>query len=40
MLVDVDKNLCMSYEDLIRIKNLDAVLYVPLNGGARMAKNK
>ncbi len=34
VLVDVDENLCMSYEDLIRIKNLDAVLYVPLNGRA------
>ena len=31
VLVDVDENLCMSYEDLIR-KNLDAVIFVPLNG--------
>ena len=32
VLVDVDENLCMSYKDLIRKKNLDAVIFVPLNG--------
>ena len=34
VLVDVDENFCMSYEELIKNKNLDAVLYVPLNGRA------
>jgi len=32
VLIDVDDELCMSYDDLIKHKNLDAVIFVPLNG--------
>lgn len=32
VLVDVDETLCMSYEKLIELKNIDAVMFVPLNG--------
>ena len=32
VLVDVDENLCMSYEKLIQTEDLDAVIFVPLNG--------
>ena len=32
LLVDVDKDLCMSYEKLIDQKNLHTVIFVPLNG--------
>ena len=32
VLIDVDENLCMSYENLIKNKDIDAVIYVPLNG--------
>tara|TARA_B100000579_G_scaffold435031_1_gene457317 strand:- start:906 stop:1976 length:1071 start_codon:yes stop_codon:yes gene_type:complete len=32
VLVDVDKSLCMSLENLKKIKNLSAVIFVPLNG--------
>ena len=32
VLIDVDENLCMSYEDLVVHKDLDAVIFVPLNG--------
>ena len=32
VLVDVDETLCMSLESLKKIKNLDAVIFVPLNG--------
>ena len=32
VLVDVDEDLCMSYEDLLNKKNIDAVIFVPLNG--------
>ncbi len=32
VLVDVDETLCMSFENLIKIKNLSAVIFVPLNG--------
>jgi len=34
VLVDVDETLCMSYDELVKNKNLDAVLFVPLNGRA------
>ena len=29
---DVDEDMCMSYEDLLNKKNIDAVIFVPLNG--------
>lgn len=32
VLIDVDRDLCMSYSSLIKIKNLKAVIFVPLNG--------
>lgn len=32
VLVDVDETLCMSLKSLKKIKNLDAVIFVPLNG--------
>ena len=32
VLIDVDKELNMSYEKLINVKNLKAVIFVPLNG--------
>ncbi|MCH1613247.1 MAG: DegT/DnrJ/EryC1/StrS family aminotransferase [Flavobacteriales bacterium] len=32
ILVDVNESLCMSYEKLVDIKKLSAVIYVPLNG--------
>lgn len=32
VLVDVDENLCMSFQNLKKILNLDAVIFVPLNG--------
>ena len=32
VLVDVDESLCMSLENLKKIKNLSAVIFVPLNG--------
>ncbi len=32
VLVDVDETLCMSLENLKKLKNLDAVIFVPLNG--------
>jgi len=38
VLVDIDDTLCMSYEKLIEIDNLDAVIFVPLNGRTGEAK--
>ena len=42
ILVDVDETLCLSLEKLKKIKNLDAVMFVPLNGrtgdGSEIAK--
>ena len=32
VIVDLDEHLCMSYESLKSIDNLDAVIFVPLNG--------
>ena len=32
VLVDVDETLCMSYEKLTEVNDLDAVIFVPLNG--------
>ncbi len=32
VLIDVDESLCMSYENLTKTENLDAVIFVPLNG--------
>jgi len=32
VLIEVDEDLCMSYEDLLNKKNIDAVIFVPLNG--------
>ena len=32
VLIDVDEDMCMSYEDLLNKKNIDAVIFVPLNG--------
>ena len=32
ILIDVNESLCMSYEKLIKVKKLSAVIYVPLNG--------
>ncbi len=32
VLIDVDESLCMSYEKIREIQDLDAVIYVPLNG--------
>ena len=32
VLIDVNESLCMSYEKLIKVKKLSAVIYVPLNG--------
>lgn len=32
VLIDTDENLCMSYEELIKFNDLDAVMFVPLNG--------
>lgn len=32
ILIDVDENLCMSFEKLKKIDDLDGVLFVPLNG--------
>jgi len=32
ILIDVNESLCMSYEKLIEVKKLAAVIYVPLNG--------
>ena len=32
LLIDVNESLCMSYEALNRLDNIDAVVYVPLNG--------
>ena len=32
VLVDVDEELCMSYDKLLNKKNIDAVIFVPLNG--------
>tara|TARA_B100001057_G_scaffold501275_1_gene623028 strand:- start:33654 stop:34730 length:1077 start_codon:yes stop_codon:yes gene_type:complete len=34
VLIDTDENLCMSFEELIKFDDLDAVLFVPLNGRA------
>lgn len=34
-IIDTDKNLCMDLEKLKEVKNLDAVIYVPLNGRTR-----
>lgn len=32
VLVDVDHSLCMSYKHLLELRNIDAVIFVPLNG--------
>ena len=32
VLIDVDETLCMSYEKLTEVNDLDAVIFVPLNG--------
>jgi len=32
VLVDVDENLCMSYDKLCELNDIDAVIFVPLNG--------
>ena len=32
VLIDVDESLCMSYEKLAEVNDLDAVIFVPLNG--------
>ena len=32
VLIDTDERLCMSLEHLQKIKNLDCIVYVPLNG--------
>ena len=32
ILIDVDEKMCMSFEKLKKIKNLDAIIFVPLNG--------
>jgi len=32
VLIDVDSNFCMSLEKLSKVKNIDALIYVPLNG--------
>jgi len=32
VLIDVDESLCMSYEELVKFEDLDAVIFVPLNG--------
>ena len=32
VLVDVDEDLCMSYDKLLTKKNIDAIIFVPLNG--------
>jgi perosamine synthetase len=32
ILIDVNESLCMSYEKLVDVKKLSAVIYVPLNG--------
>ena len=32
VLIDVDDDMCMSYDELVKHENLDAVIFVPLNG--------
>ena len=32
VLVDVDEDLCMSYDKLTELTDIDAVIFVPLNG--------
>lgn len=32
VLIDVDDNMCMSFDELVKHKDLDAVIFVPLNG--------
>ena len=32
VIVDVDNSLCLSLENLIKVKNLHTVIFVPLNG--------
>ncbi len=32
VIVDVDENLCMSYHELSQLEDIDAVIFVPLNG--------
>lgn len=39
VLVDVDESLCMSLDSLKKNKNLNAVIFVPLNGRAGEGKN-
>jgi perosamine synthetase len=39
VLVDVDETLCMSLESLKKLKNLDAVIFVPLNGRVGSGKD-
>ena len=38
VIIDVDESLCMSLESLQSVKNIDAVIYVPLNGRTNNAK--
>ena len=38
VLVDVDEDLCMSYDKLLTKRNIDAIIFVPLNGEPEMEK--